>query len=122
MENLFYVTKPLLGPASPDSPYETFPPLPAHSSYLRGVPKYSHASRSPSILQKVPKLFHRFVSSWNLSGVRNDLNVIDLCYLRLQLSLNIFGFPWWLFTIRSIPESLGFRQGNLEYWMNFPPW
>ena len=43
----FYVTQPRSGPASPGIFYETFPPLPACSSYLRVVPKYCHPSRSP---------------------------------------------------------------------------
>jgi len=56
MENLSYVSRPLLGPASPGSLYETFQPLPARSSYLRVVPKYSRPPRSLSILQNTEGL------------------------------------------------------------------
>jgi len=51
MENLSCVTRPLLGPACLGSLYETFPPLPARSPYLRVAPKYSRPPRSLSILQ-----------------------------------------------------------------------
>jgi len=42
----FYVTRPLPCPASPGFLYETFPPLPACSSSLPGIPKYSHPLRT----------------------------------------------------------------------------
>jgi len=51
MENLSYVTRPLLAPASPGFLYETFPPLPARSPYPRGVPTYFHPPRRLSISQ-----------------------------------------------------------------------
>jgi len=56
MENLSYITRPLLGPASPGSLYETFPLLPARPSYLRVVPKYSRPLRRLSILQNTEAL------------------------------------------------------------------
>jgi len=56
MENLSYVTRPLPGPASPDSLYQTFPPILAHSSSLPVVPKYFHPPRSLSILQSTEAL------------------------------------------------------------------
>ena len=56
MENLSYVTRPLLGPAFPDSLYETFPPLPACSSYLQVAPNYYCPPRSLSILKNTEAL------------------------------------------------------------------
>jgi len=56
MENLSYVTRPLSGPASPGSLYESFPPLLARSSYLLVVPKYYRTPRSLSIFQSTEAL------------------------------------------------------------------
>ena len=56
MENLSYVTRPLSGPASLGFLYETFPPLPARSWYVRVVPMYSRPPRSLSILQSTEAL------------------------------------------------------------------
>jgi len=63
MENLSYVTRPLAGPASPCFLYETFPPLPAGSAYLRVVPKYSRPPPTLSILQNTEALlwFYSFL-------------------------------------------------------------
>jgi len=56
MENLSYITRPLSGPASPGSLYETFPPLPAHCSYLPVALKSSCPPRTLSILQNTKAL------------------------------------------------------------------
>jgi len=66
-----YVTRPLVGPAFPGFLYETIPPLPAQSSYLRVVPKDSHPPHSLSF-HKIPKRFYRFIPSSNLSCRRNN--------------------------------------------------
>ena len=56
MENLSYVTRPLAGPPSPSFLYETFPPLPARSSYLRVPSKYFHLAPSVAIRQNTKAL------------------------------------------------------------------
>jgi len=60
MENLSYVTGPLAGRALPGGLYETFPPLPARSSYLRVVHKYSHPLPSLSIAPNTEALLSAY--------------------------------------------------------------
>jgi len=60
MGNLSYITRPLLGSVSPDFLYETFPPVPARSSYLRVAHKYSHPLGSLFIWQNTEVLSSPF--------------------------------------------------------------
>ena len=77
--------------------------------------------RAAFLFHKIPKFFHRFIPSLNLSCVGNDLTFDDPFHLLLQISFDFFGVSWGLFAIWSVRGSVGFQQRDVKHGMNFPP-